>query len=233
MSKLTVEQMINLHEMKAKAAHNFSEDTKTITRTAINYTVEEHEQIESVLKEFVKYKNMESQGKLVLLPCAPGDIVYSIDHKSNLGENRQETQRLSDKLSMKNLCVNTVPFSPACLDDDFKLKSRYFATKEEAEGHILLLQKMDIVHTLHYWLKDMESMSYDGRYETMMKICHDVGADIISAEFVEELNDYIASKVPAWKFIYLPADVQFEWQAYLQKQAQSEEIEEVLEDERE
>lgn len=224
-----IKEMINLHELKAKAAHNFGKDA----RTTVSYTAEEHEQIASALKEAVRYKNMENKGRLISLPCAPDDIVYTIDHKSSLGENGQEAQDLPDKLSTKNLCVNPIPFTPACLDDDFKLKSRYFVTKEEAEGRILLLQKMDIVHTLHYWLKDLESMSYDDRYETVMKICHDVGADIISAEFVEELNDYIASKISDWKFIYLPADAQFEWQVYLQKQVQSEGIKENMEDERE
>ena len=45
---------------------------------------EEHRQLAEWLKELQHYKNIESQGRLVELPCKIGDTVYYINTKNRL-----------------------------------------------------------------------------------------------------------------------------------------------------
>lgn len=91
--------------------------------------------------------------------------------------------------------------------------------------------KMDLVSSLlQDRIADLERMKFDERYDVLNILCHDVckkmGSNILSAEFVEAVNDYLETKISGWGFITLPADVQFESQAWEKYKMHDKECEE-------
>lgn len=164
-------------------------------------------ELPEMLGELAHFKKQQQQGRLLNLPCKPGDAVYLALYKEYYND-----------VYCKNE-IRKCAFTPKCLDQNFKLKRGYFTSKEEAEGYILLRRKMDIVQPM-LWdqTNTLAMMNFDERYDALNTLCHDVckklGEDILSAEFVEAVNDYLESMISNWSFVTLPADVQFESQAW-------------------
>ena len=164
-------------------------------------------ELTEMLGELAYFKNLQQQERLINLPCKPGDAVYLALYK----------EYYNDVYCQNEIRKGT--FTPECLDQSFELKHGYFASKKEAEGYLLLRKKMDLAeHILRQKVTSLAVMNFDERYETLHKLCLDIcketGSDILSAEFVEAVNDYLETKISGWGFITLPADVQFESQTW-------------------
>ena len=199
----------------------------------------EYEHIANALEELKKYKSLEQQGLLLRLPCKIGDKVYKA---WSCGKNGKSVAEFTiTDIDIKNypdisftmLNPNSFPsFNRMFSSKD--IGTTIFLNKSDAEGFVLLSNKMSRIHSMQEEIKSkLEPLcsDYDAKYDAFNEICHNIckefGADILSAEFVSEVNDYLETKIKGWKFVTLAADVQFESQVWEQMEAEKEEQEEL------
>ena len=201
----------------------------------------EYEHIANALEELKRYKSLEKQGKLLEIPCKIGDKVY---REWSCGKSGKSVAEFTvTDIDIKNypdisftMSTNSFPsFKRVFSSKD--IGTTIFLNKSDAEGCVLLSKKMRKIHSMQEEIKSRLAplyYDYDARYDAFNEICHNIckefGADILSAEFVSEVNDYLETKIEDWKFLTLTADVQFESHVWEQMEAEKEEQEEMEED---
>lgn len=201
----------------------------------------EYENIVNALEELKRYKSLEQQGKLLEIPCKIGDKVY---REWSCGKNGKSVAEFTiiaidignyPDILFTMLASNPNSFYPFMRRfSSTDIGTTVFLNRSDAEGRVLLSNKMSKIHLMQEEIKNRLAAlysDYDARYDAFDEICHNIckefGADILSAEFVSEVNYYLETKIEDWKFLTLPADVQFESQVWEQMESEKEEQEEM------
>ncbi len=210
-------------------------------RESIEENLQETQQHLGWLEELKRYKSLEQQGKLLEIPCKIGDKVY---REWSCGKNGKSVAEFTvTDIDIKNYPdISFTMLNPSSFPS-FKrvfsskdIGTTVFLNKSDAEGCVLFSNKMSKIHSMQEEIKSKLAplyYDYDARYDAFNEICHNIckefGSDILSAEFVSEVNDYLETKIEDWKFLTLVADVQFESQVWEQMEAEKEEQEEEME----
>lgn len=76
MERLTIDEIIQHCERTVKRFERyFTVNNSEKIKRDKEYL--EHKQVKEYLEEFKRYKELENQGKLIKVPCVPGDILYT------------------------------------------------------------------------------------------------------------------------------------------------------------
>ena len=84
MERLTIDEIIEHCDRKTEMYEKVC-DIKYLETTTMNNTIKEyweHKQVAEYLRKFKDYKDLEEQGRLVILPCNVGDTVYKVNKAS-------------------------------------------------------------------------------------------------------------------------------------------------------
>lgn len=99
----------------------------------------DYEEYLSIVKRLAEYEDLEEQGKLLKLPCAVGDTVYSIDDAYGILEYKVEMisicETVSYECAVHSEAIGDCPVE--CIDEIWPENEDFgktvFLTREEAE----------------------------------------------------------------------------------------------------
>lgn len=115
--KLTIDEIIEHCKRQVDRLEKFCYKGEPGEMRNIDKEYWEHRQVKAYLEELKRYRELDKQGKMLILPCKPGDTVYL------LAKDVQKPQIIHHKVKNLIYCVEIIP----------KIGKTVFLTEPEAE----------------------------------------------------------------------------------------------------